>query len=519
MPHAKRWLYLVHRWLGVLLCAFFAMWFASGVVMMYVGYPKLTQAERLAHLPPLRSAMLGPERLLEPADALQRAGVAGPLQDLRLAVASGGRPVYLVIPAAPTGDAAPRPRRAPAAVVIDAITGEKLQQVDAERAIASARAFAQHPDATIDYQGTLDEDAFTHSRALDVHRPLHRLHLGDSAGTVVYVSDTTGEVVRDAPLQERAWNYVGAWIHWLYPFRGNVFNDYWTDIVNWLSIAGIVLTVTGTVVGVLRWRFRGRYKTGARTPYRGFMMRWHHVFGLVFAAITFTWIFSGLMSMNPWKIFDSGAAPLRQQAMNGGPLEVPAQAATVQALLSAASPNIRELRWVRNAGHTLVLAYSPTSAPTVLDATTAAAHVWAPGAMAEAAARLLPHAVVRTETLTAYDLHYYDRAAHTMTGGGDKPLPALRVVFDDPNASWVHIDPHTGTVLGRTDSHRRTSRWLFAMLHSWDWLPLLEHRPLWDILLIVLSLGGAVMSVTGIVIGWRRLGTKLQGPQLRSSRQ
>ena len=59
MPHAKRWLYLVHRWLGVLLCAFFAMWFVSGVVMMYVGYPKLTQAERLAHLPPLRSATLG----------------------------------------------------------------------------------------------------------------------------------------------------------------------------------------------------------------------------------------------------------------------------------------------------------------------------------------------------------------------------------------------------------------------------------------------------------------------------
>ena len=508
MPHAKRWLYLVHRWLGVLLCAFFAMWFLSGVVMMYVGYPKLTQAERLAHLPPLRSATPGPERLLEPTDALARAGLAGPLQDLRLAVASGGRAVYLVVPAAPTGDAAPRPRRAPAAVVIDAITGEKLQQVDTERAIASARTFAQQPDATIDYQGTLDEDAFTHSRALDVHRPLHRLHLGDSAGTVVYVSGTTGEVVRDAPLQERAWNYAGAWIHWLYPFRGNAFNDYWTDIVNWLSIAGIVLTVTGTVVGVLRWRFKGRYKTGSRTPYRGFMMRWHHVFGLVFAAITFTWIFSGLMSMNPWKIFDSGAAPLRQQAMHGGPLVLPAQAATVHALLSAGSPNTRELRWVRSAGHTLVLAHSPTGAPAVLDAATAMPHTWAMGAVAQAATQLLPHAVVRTDTLTAYDLHYYDRAAHTMTGGAEKPLPVLRVIFDDPHATWVHIDPHTGAVLGRTDSHRRTSRWLFAMLHSWDWLPLLERRPLWDVLLIVLSLGGAVMSVTGVVIGLRRLGTK-----------
>ena len=508
MRHAKRGLYLLHRWLGVVLCAFFAMWFLSGVVMMYVGYPKLTPAERLAHLPPLRAAAQGPRPLLEPQEALQRAGLAGPLRDLRLAVASGGRAVYLAVPAADPPDAAQRARRAQAAVVVDALTGERLRQVDAAHAVASARTFSRDSGARIAYQGTLDEDAFTHSRALDVHRPLHRVHLGDSADTVLYMSGTTGEVVRDAPLKERAWNYAGAWIHWLYPLRGNMFDRYWTDIVNWLSIAGIVLTVTGTVVGVLRWRFSGRYKTGSRTPYRGLMMRWHHVFGLVFAAITFTWIFSGLMSMNPWKIFDSGAPPLRQQAMDGGPLQLPAQPATVQALLSGASPNVRELRWVQNAGHALVLALSPGGAPTVLNAATAFPHQWVPGEVEQAASRLLPHAVARTETLTAYDLHYYDRASHTMTGGGDKPLPALRLVFDDTQATWVHIDPHTGAVLGRTDRYRRASRWLFSMLHSWDWLPLLERRPLWDVVLIVLSLGGAVLSATGVVIGVRRLAAK-----------
>ena len=37
------------------------------------------------------------------------------------------------------------------------------------------------------------------------------------------------------------------------------------------------------------------------------MMRWHHLSGLLFAVVTITWIFSGLMSMNPWKLFASGA--------------------------------------------------------------------------------------------------------------------------------------------------------------------------------------------------------------------
>lgn len=504
MLHAMRWLYLVHRWMGVLLCAFFAMWFVSGVVMMYVGYPKLTQAERLAHLPPLRTAPPG----LEPAQALHAAGIEGPRSDLRLAVASGGRAVYLALPLQEGG-----PRKRVAATVIDARTGEVLNVrhgVDAAHATASAQAFAGTPDSTPQYLGQAMEDAFTHSRALDAHRPLHRLALGDDAGTVVYVSGTTGEVVRDATRTERVWNYAGAWIHWLYPLRGGALDAYWTDIVNWLSIAGIALALTGTVVGVLRWRFSGRYKTGARTPYRSAMMRWHHVLGLAFSAVVLTWIFSGLMSMNPWKIFDSGAAPLRLQAMHGGPLALPGDAATVQALLAAASPNTRELRWVRTAGHTLVQAHSPTGAPALLNAATAAPHAFGPGALAEAATRLLPAPVARVETLQAYDLHYYDRAAHSMTGGGEKPLPVLRVVFTDPQATWVHIDPHTGAVLGRTDSHRRTSRWLFGMLHSWDWLPLLERRPLWDIVLITLSLGGAALSLSGVVIGWRRLGAKLR---------
>ncbi|PZU34810.1 MAG: hypothetical protein DI574_13015, partial [Acidovorax sp.] len=289
MVHAKRWLFLVHRWLGVLLCAFFAMWFVSGVVMMYVGYPKLTPAERLMHLPPLRGAAVA----LEPDQALAAAGLQGPLRDLRLAVASGGRAVYLATPqpskAAPPGDA--RPRGAP--VVIDARTGAVLTAVDAPRALASAAAYAQGPAHAV-HEGTLQEDAFTHSRALDMHRPLHRVRLGDAHDTVLYISGTTGEVVRDATRTERQWNYAGAWLHWLYPLRGGLVDRYWADIVNALSLLGIAAVVTGGVIGILRWRFAGTYRSGRRTPFPSAWARWHHVAGLLFMVVTLAWIFSGL---------------------------------------------------------------------------------------------------------------------------------------------------------------------------------------------------------------------------------
>lgn len=501
MPDIRRALFLVHRWLGIVLCAFFAMWFVSGVVMMYVGYPKLTEAERLHRLPSLKAdaAMLGSRA------ALDAAGIAGPLQSLRLSAASGGRAVYVAVAAS-----------GKRSIVIDATTGAVLRDVDAARALASASAFAGQGVAVRDV-GTVDEDAFTHSRALDVHRPLHRFQLGDADDTQVYVSGTTGEVVRDATGTERRWNYVGAWIHWLYPFRGNVLDRAWSGIVEWLSIAGIALTLTGTVVGVMRWRFMGRYKSGARSPYRGFMMRWHHVTGLLFALVTLTWIFSGLMSMNPWRIFDSGAPALRTEAMNGGPLQIGANDAPPLRLLGTSKAgsgvgvgDVRELRWVRVAGRTLVLAVGDGGPPALRDAASAAPATIDPVALRAAVAQLMPAPVARIDVLQAYDTHYYARDAHTMTGGSEKPLPVWRVVFADAHATWVHVDPRTGAVVGRTDSGRRASRWLFAMLHSWDWLPLLERRPLWDAVMVLLSLGGAALSLTGVVIGWRRLGRKLR---------
>lgn len=504
--HAKRWLFLIHRWLGIVACAFFAMWFASGVVMMYVGYPKLTEAERLQHLPPLGTG----SGLLAPREALDAAGVTGPLKELRLAAASGGRAVYLAVPWE-AGLASGARRAAPGGgvIMIDARSGARQQAVDKRLALASAASYAG-PGVGLDYQGVIGEDAFTHSRGLDAHRPLHRVQLADAHTTLLYVSGRTGEVVRDAPRAERLWNYVGAWIHWLYPFRGNTFDRYWADIVNWLSILGIAMALTGTIVGVLRWRFTRPYRSGSRSPYQGRMMRWHHISGLLFALVTITWIFSGLMSMNPWRVFDNGAPPLRTDALQGGPLVLTQQDAAPQALLAAAGGAVRELRWVRTLGQTMALAQGVAGRPALIDSHTAMTRILDPEALRAAAVGLLPEPVVRIELLTAYDLYYYARDAHTMTGGSDKPLPILRVIFDDAHGTWVHVDPHTGAVLGRTDGSRRTSRWLFAMLHSWDWLPLLERRPLWDLVLIVLSLGGTVLSLTGVVVGWRRLGLKLR---------
>lgn len=490
----KRWLYLLHRWAGIVLCAFFAMWFISGVVMMYVGYPKLTPAEYRQHLAPLHAEAIS----ISPDQARRAATGLNTVSEIRLAATRAGLPVYLLA-------GTPSSARA----VVDASTGALLGTADAATALATGQAYF-NGQFNASYAGEILEDMYTHSRALDSHRPLHVIDMDDPAHTRLYVSSATAAVVLDATRTERLWNIVGAWIHWLYPFRGNFFNQYWHDIVVYLSVAGVLLTITGTIVGLLRWRFSRPYASGSRSPYREKVMRWHHVSGLIFAVITFTWILSGLLSMNPWKVFSSDAKPLAVLAYKNGLLEPTDAFAHPTALLDALPGAPRELVWVRNAGRDLVLAYGATGLQAVLQAHDAQAARIDPDALRSAAALLIPDAsVTEVEVLNAYDAYYYSRDEHAMLGHVERPLPVWRVVFDNPQASWVYLDPRTGQILSRQDRSNRVSRWLFAFLHSWDWPGLLARRPLWDALMILLSLGGVALSITGVVIGWRRLGRKL----------
>src|SRR5436190_12231811 len=87
----SRWLYFIHRWIGVGACLFFAMWFLSGLVMMYVPYPAYTQDERLEHLPSIEWAKVQ----VGPQAALAAAGVTAFPDELRLEMA-GLDPVWRI---------------------------------------------------------------------------------------------------------------------------------------------------------------------------------------------------------------------------------------------------------------------------------------------------------------------------------------------------------------------------------------------------------------------------------------
>ena len=77
--------------------------------------------------------------------------------------------------------------------------------------------------------------------------------------------------------------------------------------------------------------------------------------------------------------------------------------------------------------------------------------------------------------------------------------------LNDPERTRYYIDPKTARVVGAYSSRNWVNRWAYHGLHSLDFPWLYNYRPLWDIVVITLSVGGIVLSITTITASWRRL--------------
>jgi uncharacterized iron-regulated membrane protein len=468
----RQWLYLTHRWIGIVSCLLFAMWFISGVVMMYVAFPSLSDTERLASLPDLAWQQV----VLSPDAAMQAAGATRFPRDLRLNMMAD-EPVYRVT------DWDGR-RRA-----ISARDGRAITGISEAQALAVA---AHHPASTSPHlDAIVDRDQWSVTSRYDPLRPFCLIALGDDAGTKLYVSSRSGDIVLDTNRTERVWNWLGSIPHWIYPTILRKDQPLWRQVILWSAGICLVTGTTGFWIGILRMRLKRRYANGHITPYRGWMA-WHHVTGLIGGLFILTWMFSGWLSVNPGHFFaDRNMAPDMLQRYRGH------DAATFTANMPIAQLDAVEARFEWLDGTPLMITSSRGGARMLRDPTTGGAAVLPQDRLWIAAAKLLPGAQLTTKIeLKDYDSYWYPHHR-------SRELPVLRAVFDDPAQTWIHIGPLTGDILGELNSSSRNYRWMFNALHSFDFQLLLNHRPAWDIVVILLSIIGAIVSISGVVIGWR----------------
>ncbi len=451
--------------------------------MMYAGMPQLSEAERLAALP-----VLDTRAQLSATEAMDRAE----LDDISLIKLTSlfGRPVWRI--RASDGQWH----------TVFADTGEIREAFQYEEAQASIQPFLTADARPQLIEALLEPDQWTVGGNYESLRPLYHVALNDSAKTELYMAAATGEVILRTTARTRMLAWAGAIPHWIYFTAIRKHGPFWRQFVIWVSGIGCAVALLGLAVGIWRFspsrRYSVRNKGRSWSPYVG-MMRWHHWGGLTFGVFTFTWVFSGMLSLEPGYV-STGGAPTGAQTMAfaGGELDYKAFAA-LPALVLASYPDAKEVQVRQVAAQPYYLVARSGAVQELVDDTGRAVEPFASDFLLAAAQEGVTNAKITEQVvLHDYDAYYYDRDRR-------RPLPILRIKFDDPQQTWLYVDPRSGTIAARYVRSGRIARWLYHGFHSLDFPFLWYSRPAWDIVVIALSLGGILLSAIAVVIGYRRL--------------
>jgi len=468
MVTIRKFLILSHRYLGIAVCLLFVMWFVSGIAMIFArGMPGLTPDVRLQRLPSLDLTAVK----LTPAEAVEKALLERAPNRASL-VSIMDRPAYRFAVGRST-------------VTVFADNGDVLDQVGKTEALKIAERFMNVPPSQLHYNGEVQEpDQWTlEERGI---LPAHKITVDDASRTVLYISEESAEVEVMTTRGGRALAYFAAIPHWLYfaPLRQN--GPAWRQVVLWTSGVASVMALIGIILGFTQYS----------TRYAG-LMRWHYVTGIAFGVFTLTWVFSGLLSMEPffWAS-DGGTGERIPQALRGGPLDL-AQFTKLPVLQA----NMKEIEFLRIQGDRYFLLHGDASDPVLVsaDSSQVRREAFSTDGLLSRVKQGNPNVeITESMLLSDYDSYYHPTERKP-------PLPVLRVKFADPDATWFYIDPHMSRVVSRFTRRERLQRWIYHGFHSLDFNFWYYQGPVWTTTMVVLNAGGAFLGVIGVILAIKRV--------------
>jgi hypothetical protein len=265
----------------------------------------------------------------------------------------------------------------------------------------------------------------------------------------------------------------------------------WRQIVLWTSGLGAISVLFGLVLAVIQYR-----RKAPHIPYTGWL-RWHYITGAIFGVFTLTWVFSGFLSMEPWYwASDGGLGAGMTEELQGGPLDLRKFTTGLPQVADA-----RQVEFVTIQGDSYYRVQTGDPKPLLVSAATLqekSEHFSIDSLIERVMAPNPDVKILETTLLEDYDSYYY-------SFGRQAPLPVWRVKFDDPDSTWLYLDPRMSEIVGRAHRRQRLQRWIYHGFHSLDFSFWYYSRPLWDIGVVGLSLGGVALSLIGVVIGWMRI--------------
>ncbi|WP_460241458.1 PepSY domain-containing protein [Aurantivibrio infirmus] len=484
----------LHRYLGIAVGLIMVIWCLSGFVMMYMPYPGIDKKHELQSLPIINlknccdSTSLSSLKLVD-------------INRFTIEMMSGD-PVMRIFA---SGFKNP---------VINLTSGEIVENISQQQADTIAASYIQQMniDGDVEHKRRVEQDQWTVTRFYQRHRPFYFYAANDPEKTQWYISPITGKVIQATTGQQRFWNYLGAIPHWLYPTVLRQHDEVWTQVVIYLSILGIFLTVLGLYLGIRQIRFRKSPKSlspssvspPSISPYRG-LMYWHHISGLTIGILILTWVTSGLFSMNPWNMIDFSGGNTERNNVQGIPLATSDLERFLDALATVELPEgVVKIEAYTLLGKLYLLMidkqgfYQRYSGTTISNNHFALSNIGSNELESLSRIASAGREISSAKLLEQEDAYYY--SLH-----GVKELPVYRIILNDEEQTRLYLNAKTGELASHLDKQKRVYRWIFSALHQGDFSGLIRVRPIWDIMMWLGLIGVTFGTVTGTYLGFRRL--------------
>ena len=472
----NRLIYGVHRVLGTVLSIFFLMWFLTGIVMIYHGFPSASNAEKMQTMDVLQAG-------LQPFDSV-KCNVAKPDSISSMAVYSYlGRTYYEV------GQGSEMEKIA--------ADGQPLPEIDGNYIRQAAAKWCSAPVSRIDTLQQLEQWIPFGSRKNDL--PIYKFHFADKDKTQVYVSSKTGNILQCTTEMERFWGWLSAVPHWVYFtwLRQDVV--VWRKAIVWIGVFGMFMLFAGFYIGIRNYRLQVKRGKGLTSPYKKKWYKWHHVVGTLFGLFAFTWVLSGVYSLED--IPDWLASVKKQyeprKTLNQGMLVGDAYQLDYRDVITAYGGQTLRIDWSSFHNIPLYQVYlKGQKNPVIIDASVAgkAAEVDLTKQQVERAVKAVHgEEPMQVELMTEYDNYYVDTE-------GTMALPVWKVKVENADNTVYYINPKTASYR----SYNTHARWQFQVyqgFHCLRYKVFVGHPVLWTIVMWILLLGGAAVSFTGVVMG------------------
>lgn len=483
MKKLKKIVYGLHRILGTVFSILFVMWFISGFVLIYHYFPRVVQPDRMARMDSLCSS-----DNLPPIEDYSFANV----RNIKIELNSNiGEPHFFVT----SSDT----------LTLVAVGGRltKKELMNKEQWCQYANRWCDARIARIDTLYDLEQwIPFSRLRA---EFPIYKFYFSDNARHQLYTSSRTGEVLQFTDKGSRFWSWVGAIPHWVYFTRIRQNADLWKAIVIPLAGTGTLMCLLGIILGIRSFRVYHKAKKKFGTPYRKFDYKWHHLLGSVFGLFVFTYIFSGMMSLQKvpqWLVKTHNKDIATAVADDSMPMEASRYKLDYRRIIDTYSGRVKSIEWAGFGDMPVYKAFIDGEVMLFDASADTVGRLLLNKNRVEARMKELHTEPFTVELMNEYDNYYVNQRRQL-------PLPVYKVTVNDMDGNTHYVNPETGEITNY-NSNTRLRKWLYQGIHCFKIKFLVERPWLWNIIVWTTMIGGLLVSLTGVMLSIRYLRRKFR---------